>query len=134
MKFFSVFSKPKPAPVVIIRDRLGREIDRLEGVWDLSNQNLKGRQWAHAELSGLSLDHADCEGINLFGARLVKTSFSGCNLRDAEVSFSDATRANFQNAKLQGCKMYRSETSLAHFDGAVFSERSDIPGLKRVIA
>jgi uncharacterized protein YjbI with pentapeptide repeats len=53
---------------------------------------------------------------------------------NAELSFSDATGADFQNAKLEGCMMYRSETSLAHFDGAVLSERSDIPGLKLVIA
>jgi hypothetical protein len=37
-------------------------------------------------------------------------------------------------AGLANGQMYRSETSLAHFDGAVFSERSDIPGLKFVIA
>jgi uncharacterized protein YjbI with pentapeptide repeats len=85
-------------------------------------------------LPGLSLDGANCEGIDLFGARLIRTSFCRANLRNAELSFSDATSANFQNAKLEGCKMYRSETSHAHFDGAVFSEQSDIPGLKRVIA
>lgn len=130
-----MFSKPKPKPPgVLILNRLGEEIDRVEGVWDLENADLRGRQWPHADLSGLPLDGADCEGINLFGARLVKTSFSRCNLKDAELSFSDATSANFQGARLDGCSMYRSEITLAHFDGAVLSERSDIPGLKRVIA
>jgi uncharacterized protein YjbI with pentapeptide repeats len=80
----------------------------------------------------MSLDGANCEGINLFGARLIHTSFCRSNLRNAEPSFSDATSASFQNAKLEGCMMYRSETSLAHFDGAVLSESSDIPGLKRL--
>jgi uncharacterized protein YjbI with pentapeptide repeats len=127
------FSSTKPQPRFLVKNVLGEVIDELP-VWDLAGQCLRGKQWPHADLSGLSLDGADCSGINLFGARLVKTSFSRCNLRDAEVSFSDATGANFSNANLEGCLMYRSETSLAHFDGAVFSERSDIPGLKRVIA
>lgn len=129
------FSAPKPtsAPVAIIRNRLGEEIDRVEGVRDLVNADLRGRQWAHADLSGLSLDGANCKGINLFGARLVRTSFSRCNLRSAELSFSNATGANFRNANLEGCLMYRSETTLAHFQGAVLSEYSDIPGV-RVVA
>ena len=127
--------KPKPSPPgVIIRNRLAEKIDRVEGVYELAGADLRHRQWAHADLSGLSLEGANCEGINLFGALLVKTGFSRCNLRDAEISFSDATGANFSNANLDGAKMYRSETTLAHFEGAVFSERSDIPGLKRVIA
>jgi uncharacterized protein YjbI with pentapeptide repeats len=104
------------------------------GLWSLMNADLRGRQWPHADLSGLSLDGANCEGINLFGARLTHTSFCRANLRNAELSFSDATGADFQNAKLENCLMYRSETSLAHFDGVVFSERSDVPGLKLVIA
>lgn len=121
------------APGVVIRNVIGEEIDRILGVWDLVNADLRSRQWPHADLSGLSLDGANCEGINLFGARLVRTSFSRCNLRDAELSFSDATGANFRSANLEGCTMYQSETTLAHFDHAVLSERSDIPGV-RVVA
>jgi uncharacterized protein YjbI with pentapeptide repeats len=132
--FFSMFSKPKPVPVVIIRNVLGEEIDRLEGVRDLVNADLRHRQWPHADLSGLSLDGANCEGIDLFGARLVSTSFCRVNLQNAELSFSDATQANFRDANLEGCLMYRSEITLARFDRAVLSERSDIPRLKRVIA
>lgn len=128
-----IFGKPKPKPLgVIIRNVLGEEIDRVEGVWDLVNADLRGRQWAHAELSGLSLDGANCEGSNLFGARLVKTSFSRCNLRNAELSFSDATQANFRDANLDGCLMYRTEIRLALFHGATLSESSDIPGIKLV--
>ena len=74
--------------------------------------------WLHADLSGMSLDGANCEGINLFGARLVRTSFSRCNLRNAELSFSDATGGNFRGVNLDGYLMYRSETKVGHFDGA----------------
>ena len=35
MGFFDLFTTPKPTPVVIIRNRLGEEIDRVEGVHDL---------------------------------------------------------------------------------------------------
>jgi uncharacterized protein YjbI with pentapeptide repeats len=82
----------------------------------------------------MSLDGANCEGINLLGARLVNTSFSRCNLRNAELSFSDATGANFRSANLDGCLMYRSERRSASFDAAVISETSDIPGIKVVLA
>jgi len=127
------FAKPKPTPSgVTIRNRLGEEIDRVEGVWDLTNADLRHRQWAHADLSGMSLDGSNCEAINLFGARLVKTSFSRCNLRNAEISFSNATGADFWRANLDGCKMYRSETRLAHFREARISADSDIPGRKIV--
>jgi len=106
----------------------------VEGVWHLEHADLRSRQWSHANLSGLSLDGANCERINLFGARLVRASFVRANLRTAEISFSDATGANFCDANLEGCLMYRSEITLARFDGAVVSESSDIPGMRLVKA
>jgi hypothetical protein len=64
------FAKPKPTPPrVIIRNVLGEEIDRADGVWHLENADLRHRQWAHADLTGMSLDGANCEGIFLFGCR-----------------------------------------------------------------
>jgi pentapeptide repeat protein len=104
----------------------------LRGVYDLINADFRDRQWLHADLSRLSLDGDNCEGINLFGARFIRTSFCRANLRNAELSFSDATSANFQKAKLEGCMMYRSETTLTAFDGALPSEYTDIPGQKIV--
>jgi len=124
-------SKSVP-PGVVIRNVLGEQIDFVEGVWDLSDADLRHRNWPHADLSGMSLDGANCENINLFGARLIRTSFCGANLRNAEMSFSDATGATFRNANLDGCLLYRSETQLACFDGAVLSESSDIPGVRVV--
>lgn len=109
-------------PGVIIRSVLGEEIDRVDGVWDLVNADLRHRQWAHADLSGLSLDGANCSGINLFGARLVKSSFCRCSLVGAELSFSNATGAEFSQAKLDNCSIYRSETRLARFHGAIITE------------
>jgi len=127
------FAKPKPTPPgVIIRNVLGEEIDCVNGVRHLENADLRHRRWHHADLSGISLDGANCEGINLFGARLVRTSFCRANLRNAERSFSNATQANFRRANLEGCKMYRSEIALARFDDVVLSESSDIPGLRVV--
>jgi hypothetical protein len=104
MNLFSMFSEPMPAPVVIIRNVLGEEIDRVDSVYDLMNADLRNRQWPHADLSGVSLDGAICEGINLFGARLVRTSFSRVNLRNAELSFSDATSANFLIFRMRSWK------------------------------
>jgi uncharacterized protein YjbI with pentapeptide repeats len=131
MGFFDLFATPKPTPPgVIIRNVLGEEIDSVEGVWNLENADLRHRQWAHADLSGMSLNSANCEGINLFGARLVKTSFCRANLRGAEISFADATGADFRKADLTDALMYQTETQLAKFDQAIFSQYSDIPGRK----
>ena len=119
--------KPKPVPVIIIRNRLGEEIDRVEGVRDLWGQDLRGRQWAHADLSGMLLDGANLEGANLLGARLVNTSFCRANLRGAEVSFAKADGANFFRANLDGCLMYRTEIRNACFGEAKITQDSDIP-------
>ena len=50
--------KPKPVPVVIIRDRLGPEIDRVQG-WNLERKELRNRDWRHVDLSGLDLTGSD---------------------------------------------------------------------------
>jgi uncharacterized protein YjbI with pentapeptide repeats len=66
----------------------------------------------------------------LFGARLIRTSFCRANLRGAEISFADATGADFRQADLTDASMYRAETTLAHFEDSLLSESSDIPGRK----
>lgn len=122
-----LFGSPKPERVVIIKNVLGQEIDRVEGTWHLSGQDLRGRQWAHADLSGMFLDGAKLEGANLLGARLVNTSFCNANLRDAEVSFANADGANFYKAELSGCLMYRTQVRRTNFEEAIITLASDIP-------
>jgi uncharacterized protein YjbI with pentapeptide repeats len=134
MGLFHWFSTPKPMPVVIINNVLGEVLLQIPGRWDLIGANLKGLDLAHADLSGMFLDGADMSGANLFGARCVGTSFARCKMLGVELSFSNCTSADFQGSNLDGCLMYRSETTLARFDGAVLSESSDVPGIKLVIA
>jgi uncharacterized protein YjbI with pentapeptide repeats len=146
VSFFSKFSKPKPAPVVIIYNVLHEEIDRVVGAWDLVGQDLRGKQWAHAELSDLSLYGAQCDGINLLGARLHRTDFQKASLRGAELAFSYAAGANFRGSDMRGCSLYRAEIGQrrsrhvsADFTDALLDESTDIPGRKvlgamRVIA
>ena len=124
------FSTDKPAaPVVIIRNVLGEEIDRVEGVRDLWGKvDLRGRQWAHAELSGMWLDGSDLTGANLFGARLKNTSFRGAILRDADLAYSLVSGARFNDADLDGADMLHSAgIEEASFDGAILSETSTVP-------
>ena len=103
MGFFDWFSPPKPAPVVIIRNVLGEEIDRVEGVRDLwGNVDLRGRQWAHAELSGLWLDGSDLSGANLFGSRCVGTSFARCNLKNANLAYARIEGGQFSARRSRG--------------------------------
>ena len=129
------FAKPKPTPPgVIIRNVLGEEIDRVEGVWRLAGQDLRGRQWNFANLSGMDLTDANCEGINLWGARLVKTSFVRSNLRNAEMAYSNASDCDFSGSDMRGCLMWRTETHGARFENILMDSISDIPGVKVVAA
>jgi uncharacterized protein YjbI with pentapeptide repeats len=133
MGFFDWFSNPKPAPVRIIRNVLGEEIDRVEGVHDRWGQDRRGRNWSHADLSGFSLYGAQCDGINLFGARLYRTDFQKASLRGAELAFSYAAGANFRGADLRECSLYRAEIGLsrrhssADFTDALVNEATGIP-------
>ena len=77
MGFFDWFSAPKPVPCVIIYNVLHEEIDRIEGARDLWNQDLRGRQWQHADLSGLSLFGAQCDGIIFLGLAYTVQIFRG---------------------------------------------------------
>ena len=70
---------------------------------------------------------------------VVRTSFYRANLRGAEISFADASSADFRKADLTDATMYRTESWHAKFDDALLSEQSEIPGHKvfrtmRVIA
>jgi hypothetical protein len=80
--FFDWLSPPRPAPVIIIRNVLGEEIDRVFAR-DLYNQDLH------------------LEGANLFGARLYRTDFQKASLRGAELAFSYAAGAIFRGADLR---------------------------------
>lgn len=132
----SLFGVPKPVPTQIIRDRLGREIDRVEG-WNLCNKDLRYRNWSHVSLSGVSLDGSDLSGSNLLGADLRGTSLRNCKLVACEISFADASGCDFSDANMIGCLLYRTETECARFQNVLMNEDSDIPerrvtGLMRV--
>jgi uncharacterized protein YjbI with pentapeptide repeats len=130
--FFDWFSPPKPVPVVIIRNVLGEQID-VVNARDLWGQDLRGRNWSHADLSYQSLYGAQCDGINLFGARLYRTDFQKASLRGAELAFSYAAGAGFRGADLRECSLYRAEIGLsrrhssADFTDALVNEATDIP-------
>jgi uncharacterized protein YjbI with pentapeptide repeats len=90
-------------------------------------------------MSGLSLYGAQCDGINLFGARLYQTDFQKASLRAADLSFSYAAGANFRGSDMRGCSLYRAEISVlrsrhasADLTEALIDESSDIPGRKLV--
>ena len=136
MGLFDWFSAPKPVPCVIIYNVLHEEIDHIEGARDLWNQDLRGRQWQHADLSELSLFGAQCAGINLLGARLHRTDFQKASLRGAELAFSYAAGASFRGSDMRGCSLYRAEIGLgrqhssADFTDALVDEATDIPERK----
>ena len=136
MGFFAdLFGTPTPAPVTIVRNVLGEEIDRISAR-DLCNQDLRDKQWMHADLSEMSLFGAQCDGINLLGARLFRTDFQKASLRGAELAFSYAAGASFRGSDMRGCSLYRAEIGLgrrhasADFTDALVDEATDIPERK----
>jgi hypothetical protein len=130
MGLFDWFSPPKPAPVVIIRNVLGEEIDRVEGVHDLwGGVDLRGRNWSHAELSGMWLDGSDLTGANLFGARCVGTSFARCKMLNVNLAYAHIERASFRQADLEGTDLLYTDVKRARFDGAMIGPTTTIPGV-----
>ena len=77
----------------------------------------------------MTLWKVNLENSNLLGADARGTSFQKCNMKGVELSFSNCTSADFRGSDLDGCLMYRSETWGAHFDQAIISQASDIPGI-----
>jgi uncharacterized protein YjbI with pentapeptide repeats len=100
--------KSKPVPVVIIRDRLGREIDRVQG-WNLERKDLRNQDWRHVDLSGQCLDNSDLSGTNMLGADLRGASLINCTLVGCEISYADASGCDFSGSNMVGCLLYRSD-------------------------
>jgi uncharacterized protein YjbI with pentapeptide repeats len=119
------FTKPKPTPP-------GVTIKNFFGVWRLENVDLKGRHWAHADLSGMSLAGANCEGIELFGARLVRTSFCRANLKNANLAYATVGGASFQRAELDNADLLHTNVKLQQLDGAIITPARTIPGIRVV--
>ena len=131
MGFLSnLFCAPKPKPVVIIYNVLHEEIDRVEGVRDLwGGVDLRGRNWSHAELSGMWLDGSDLTGANLLGARCIGTSFARCNLKNANLAYARIEGASFRQADLGGADLLYTDIKRARFDGAMIGPTTTIPGI-----
>ena len=129
MNLFSMFSKSRPVPVIVIRDRLGREIDRVQG-WNLERKDLRNRNWRHVNLGGQNLDGSDLSGTNMLGADLRGASLNNCKLVGCEISYADVSGCDFSGSNMVGCLLYRSETQRAKFHNVVLSEESDVPKIK----
>jgi Pentapeptide repeats (8 copies) len=129
MGFFDWFSAPKPAPVVIIRNILGEQID-VVNARELWGQMLRNRDWRHVNLERVCLQGSDLTGTNMLGANLKNASLRNCILIGCEISYADASGCDFSGADMAGCLLYRSETRRARFDNVLLSEHSDIPGRK----
>lgn len=127
--FGSPRQQPKFIPNVIIFNRLGEEIDRVQG-WDLCNKDLRNKDWRHVNLSGLVLDGSDLTGTNMIGANLRRASLRYCALVNCEISYADTTGCDFSGSNMVGCLLYRSETNGAKLRDVLISEESDIPKIK----
>jgi uncharacterized protein YjbI with pentapeptide repeats len=124
------FTKPKPTPPgVIIRNRLGEQIDRVQG-WNLERKDLRNRDWSHVDLRGQCLDGSDISGANMLGADLRGASLNNCKLVGCEISYADVSGCDFSGSNMVSCSLYRSETQGAKFHKVLLSEESDVPKIK----
>ena len=101
--------KPKPTPITIVYDVLGREIDRVPARdFLIPGLDLRNRNWPHAQLLRIAFDQADMRGINLMGANLDQTYFRHCDLRGANLELSHLNYARFLECDLSGANFYRA--------------------------
>lgn len=75
----------------------------LSGV-NLSGVNLSGASLAWADLSWADLTGANLSGANLLGANLLGANLSGADLSGADLGNAELTGANLRNAHLSGAK------------------------------
>jgi uncharacterized protein YjbI with pentapeptide repeats len=88
--------------------------------------DLRGSSFVKANLAGAKLRHAHFEPLLIDTDRLVKTDFSGANLRytdfagsdlrDANFTGADLSFANLGGAKLQGAKFHDAKLVETHID------------------
>jgi len=67
--------------------------------------------------------------MDLFGARLVGTSFARCNLKNANLAYALIDGARFDNADLEGADLLYTNVNRARFDGCMIGPTSTIPGV-----
>jgi uncharacterized protein YjbI with pentapeptide repeats len=77
----------------------------------------------HADLTEAILVKADLDNVRavaacLRGARLVRTSFDGADLREAQLREVDATAADFSDADLRGADLRGSNLERSNLTGA----------------
>jgi uncharacterized protein YjbI with pentapeptide repeats len=107
---------------------------------DLYRCILTGACLDHADLTEAILVKADLDDVHavaacLRGARLVRTSLEGADLREAQLSAVDAAAADFSDADLRGADLRGSNLERANLTGARLNgaRLSGITGLDSAI-
>ena len=129
------FWQEESKPDVVICDRLGREIPRIESARDLVGANLKDLNLVHADLAGRGLFGANCEGAVFVGARLDRVDFSKANPRGADMYLCSALGTRFRQSDIRRASLYKADIGSkkrpsADFHDALVDETTDIPGRK----
>ncbi len=107
---------------------------------DLYRCVLTGARLDHADLTEAILVKADLDNVRavaacLRGARLVRTSLDGADLREAQLRDVDATAADFSDADLRGADLRGSNLERSNLTGARLNgaRLSGIKGLDSAI-
>lgn len=87
---------------------------------DLSEENLRGKNFHKARLIKADLSETDLQEANLQGAdirwsRLYKTKFTRATLSEANFRGVDAIGADFRGTQLIGANFYRADLGKANF-------------------
>jgi uncharacterized protein YjbI with pentapeptide repeats len=129
------FWQEESKPVVVICDRLGREIPRIESAPDLVGANLKDLNLVHADLAGRGLFGPIAKAPSLWVPRLDRVDFSKANPRGADMYLCSALDTRFRQADIRRASLYKADIGSkkrpsADFHDALVDETTDIPGRK----
>jgi hypothetical protein len=89
---------------------------------DLAEQDLRGINFAHVDLTRAVMRTADLSRANLYQADLYGADLRGCNLASVGMQGSKLHRTDLRQANLTGADMFRADFISAQVDDVNFTE------------
>ncbi len=98
---------------------MGRLEEALREPFDLTAQDLRGKDFSRQDLSGSDLSRADLSSARLLGTRLEKARLQGTQLSAADLSRADLRSADLRRANLSGARLLGADLRQARLRGSV---------------
>ena len=122
LRFLIKLPKDIQAALTVI---VQRDLNKNEGVLDLSNTDLRGAKFSKPNLHRVNLGGANLKGVRLCGAILSRANLQGANLQKtllwkaelqwAKLYFADLQEASLHQANLQRADLRNTKLHKANF-------------------